>query len=156
MNLNLTLLGQMIAFAMFVWFCMKYVWPPIISAMQAREQKIAEGLAAAERGMQQQEESQKQVEQELTKAKVQASEIINRAEKRHNEIVEEAKTNAASEGDKILKNAQAEVEREVNIAKEQLKNQVSELAIEGAQKILAKEVDASAHDKMLNELAAKL
>lgn len=156
MNLNLTLLGQMIAFAMFVYFCMRFVWPPIISAINAREKKIADGLAAAEKGLQQQEEAQKLVEEELAKAKIKASEIIGKAEKRGSELVETAKGSAKEEGAKIVQNAHAEVEREMNMAKDALKSQVSVLAIQGAEKILSREVDKKSHSKMLEELAAKL
>lgn len=156
MNLNLTLLGQMIAFAMFVYFCMKYVWPPIIAGMNARDKKIADGLAAAEQGLKQQEEAEKLVQAELSKAKVQASEIITRAEKRGSELVETAKISAKQEGEKIVQNAKSEVEREINIARDALKNQVSALAIEGAEKILSREVDKAAHSEMLDKLAAKL
>ena len=116
MNINLTLFGQTIAFVVFVWFCMKFVWPPIMAALTERKEKIAKGLEAAERGMQEQERAQEKVQVQLSEAKQQASEIINQAQKRANEIVEEAKINAVQEGERIKAAAQSEIDKEVNRA----------------------------------------
>lgn len=156
MNINATLIGQSIAFLFFVWFCMKFVWPPITGALAERKKKIAEGLEAAERGMQSQEQAQVQVQVQLTEAKQQASEIINQAQKRANEIVEEAKGTATQEGDRIKAAAHSDIEKEINRAKEQLRAQVSTLAIAGAEKVLNKEINADAHRAVLDDLAAQI
>lgn len=156
MNINATLIGQSIAFFLFVWFCMKYVWPPLINALNERRKTIADGLAAAERGQHEQELAQKRAAEVLQEAKQQASEIINRAEKRANEIVEEAKTDAKQEGERILNAAQAEIEQEVHRARETLRGQVVSIAIAGAEKVLEKEIDESAHGELLNKLVAEI
>ena len=156
MNINLTLFGQTIAFIVFVWFCMKFVWPPIMAALTERKEKIAQGLEAAERGLQQQEQAATQVQEKLTEAKQQASDIINQAQKRANEIVEEAKGIAVTEGERIKAAAQSEIDKEINRAKEQLRAQVSTLAIAGAEKVLSKEIDANAHRAVLDELASQI
>jgi F-type H+-transporting ATPase subunit b len=154
--MNLTILGQLIAFAIFVWFCMKFVWPPLTSAMSEREKKIADGLDAANRAARDLELAQAKAADQLREAKEKAAEIIEQAAKRANQIVDEAKDNARSEGERIVAAAQAEVEQEANRAKEALRKQVSELAVAGAAKILAKSVDASAHEELLNQLADEL
>lgn len=156
MNINLTLIGQSIAFLFFAVFCMKFVWPPITAALAERKKKIAEGLEAAERGMQSQEQAQVQVQAQLTEAKQQASEIINQAQKRANEIVEEAKGTAVQEGERIKTAAHSDIEKEVNRAKEQLRSQVSSLAIAGAERVLNKEINADAHKAVLDDLAAQI
>lgn len=156
MNINATLLGQSIMFIMFVWFCMKFVWPPIMAALAARQKQIADGLAAADRGKHELELSAKKATQELHAAKEKASEIIAHAEKRAVEMIEEAKGNAKIEADRVLAGAKAEIEQEVNRAKESLRREVSELAIQGAEKILRKEIDAKAHADMLNAIANEL
>ncbi len=149
-------MGQSIAFLLFVWFCMKFVWPPITGAMAERKKKIAEGLEAAERGMQSQELAQEKVQVQLTEAKQQASEIINLAQKRANEIVEEAKDTAVQEGDRIKTAAHSDIEKEINKAKEQLRSQVSALAVAGAERVLKKEINADTHRVVLDELAAQI
>ena len=156
MNLNLTLLFQVIFFAVFVWFCKKFVWSFLISALDERKTRIADGLAAAEKGQMAEEEGRKQAEQFIAEAKTQASEIIGKAEKHGSELVDEAKSNAKQEGDRIMIAAQADIDTEVNKAKESLRKQVSELAVAGAQQILKREVDAKAHADLLDDLAAKL
>ncbi|MEW5942729.1 MAG: F0F1 ATP synthase subunit B [Pseudomonadota bacterium] len=156
MNINATLLGQTIMFIMFVWFCMKFVWPPIMTALASRQKQIADGLAAADRGKHELELAAKRATQELHTAKEKASEIIAQAEKRAAEVVEEAKNNAKTEGDRILAGAKAEIEQEVNRAKEALRQQVSELAVRGAEKILRREIDAKAHAEMLTAIANEL
>jgi F-type H+-transporting ATPase subunit b len=155
-NINATIIGQSIAFLLFVWFCMKFVWPPITGAMAERKKKIAEGLEAAERGMQSQELAQEQVKLQLSEAKQQASEIINQAQKRANEIVEEAKGTAVQEGERIKTAAHSDIEKEINKAKEQLRSQVSALAVAGAEKVLNKEISADTHRVVLDELAAQI
>ena len=156
MNINLTLIGQMIAFVFFVWFTRKYVWTPIINALNDRRTKIAEGLAAAEKGEQAQQRGEEEAGKLIAEAKTQASEIISRAEKRGSEIVEEAKDGAKLEGERILASARGEIDKELNMAKEQLRGQVAALAVEGAEKILTREVDASVHAGMLDDLSARL
>ena len=156
MNINLTLIGQSIAFLVFVWFCMKFVWPPITAALATRKEKIAQGLEAAERGLQSQEQAQVEVQAKLDEAKQHANEIINQAQKRANEIVEEAKTDATHEGERIKASAQSEIDKEVNRAKEQLRGQVSALAIAGAEKVLNKEINADAHRAVLDDLASQI
>ncbi len=156
MNINLTLIGQSISFAIFVIFCMKYVWPPIISAMRERQAKIAQGLADAEQGEQRKEESEQEIAILLQDAKSKASEIVSQAQRRGNEIVEEAKDVANSEGEKIKSSALAEIEQEVVRAKEDLRKQVGSIALAGAEKILNSEVNPKAHSKVLDELVAQI
>lgn len=156
MNINLTLFAQLIAFVVFVIFCMKFVWPPIMAALNERQKKIADGLAEAERGMQQQEIAEQNAEKQLAEAKQQASEILGQAQKRANEMVEDAKSVAVDEGNRIKEAAHAEVEKEVNRAKETLRTQVSTIAVAGAERILKKEINASAHQDILDDLAAQI
>lgn len=156
MNFNATLIGQSITFVFFVWFCMKFVWPPIMNALEARKKQIADGLAAAERGKHEQELAQKRAAEVLHDAKRQAQEIIAKAEKRAAEIVEEAKNDAKGEGERILTAARAEIGQEVNRAKEDLRAQVVSIAIAGAGKVLEREVDANTHNDLLTKLAAQI
>lgn len=156
MNINLTLIGQSIVFLLFVWFCMKFIWPPITGALAERQKKIAQGLEAAERGMQSQEQTEVKVQEQLAEAKQHASEILNQAQKRANEIVEEAKSSAVQEGERIKASAQSEIDKEINRAKEQLRSQVSALAIAGAEKVLNKEINADTHRTVLDDLAAQI
>lgn len=156
MNINLTLFAQLIAFVVFVIFCMKIVWPPIMAALNERQKKIADGLAEAERGMQQQEIAEQNAEKQLSEAKQQASEILGQAQKRANEMVEDAKSVAVDEGNRIKEAAHAEVEKEVNRAKETLRTQVSTIAVAGAERILKKEINASSHQDILDDLASQI
>lgn len=156
MNINLTLLGQMITFALLVWVTMKYVWPPIIKAMEERQKKIADGLAAAERGKHEQELAEERAKKVLQEAKQQANEIISQAQKRANEIVESSKDTAREESERIKAAAQSEIEQEVNRAREQLRKQVGVIAVAGAERILKKEVDAKTHDQAIQDLAAQI
>ena len=156
MNINLTLFAQLIAFVVFVMFCMKFVWPPIVAALDERKKKIADGLAEAERGMQQQEIAEQNAAKQLSEAKQQASEILGQAQKRANEMVEDAKSVAVDEGNRIKEAAHAEVEKEVNRAKETLRTQVSTIAVAGAERILKKEINASSHQDILDDLASQI
>jgi F-type H+-transporting ATPase subunit b len=156
MNINLTLLFQMIFFVVFVWFTRKFVWTPIIGALNERKSKIADGLAAAEQGVKAEEIGHQKAEKVIAEARSQAAEIIAKAEKRGGEIVEEAKTGARAEGDRIVNAARSEIDKEINQAKEELRKKVAALAVAGAQKILSREIDASAHTAMLDDLATKL
>ena len=156
MNINLTLIAQLISFVVFVWFTMKYVWPPITRALQDRQNKIADGLAAAERGHHEMELARKRATEELHEAKAQASEIIQKAEKRAAAIIDEAKDDARAEGERILVAARAQAEQEMNEAREQLRKEVGALALAGAEQILMREIDESAHRELLDKLAAEL
>jgi F-type H+-transporting ATPase subunit b len=153
---NVTLLGQAITFAILVWFTMKFVWPPLTNMMDERAKRIADGLAAAERGKQDLEAAEKRVADELRKAKEQSTEIVLSAEKRANQIVDEAKDVARSEGARLVADAKAEIEQEVLRAKEALRAQVAELAVAGAEKILRREVDAAKHADLLASIKAEL
>jgi len=155
-NINLTLIGQMIAFVCFVLFCMKYVWPPIIAAMAEREKKIADGLAAADRASHDLELAKEKAVERLKEAKEEAAGIIDSANKRANQIVEEAKDAALVEAERVKASAQAEIEQEANRAREQLRSQVAVLSLAGAEKILAATIDPKAHEAMVEELAAEL
>ncbi len=156
MNINLTLIGQSITFALFVWFCMKYIWPPVMGALEARRKEIADGLAAAERGQHEQELAEKRATEHIREAKGQASDIVAQAQKRASEIVEEAKGDAKTEADRIVTGANAEIEQETNRAREQLRKEVVGLAIAGAEKVLKREVDKDNHASALDDLAAQL
>ena len=156
MNINLTLFAQLVAFVVFVIFCMKLVWPPIIAMLDERKKKIADGLAEAERGMKQQELAEQGAEKKLAEAKQQASEILGQAQKRANEIVDDAKSVAVDEGNRIKEAAHAEVDKEVNRAKEALRTQVSTIAVAGAERILKKEINASSHQDILDDLAEQI
>lgn len=156
MNINATLIGQMIVFIIFVWFCMKFVWPPIMAALQERTGKIADGLAAAERGKHEQELAEQRAKDLLKEAKEEASGIIAQAQKRASEIVDEAKDNARGEGERLITAANAEIEQEVNRAREHLRGQVVSIAVAGAAKVLNKEIDDSSHDALLQDLVAEI
>ena len=156
MDLNMTMLGQAISFMVFVWFCMKYVWPPIMGAIEERQAKIAEGLEASERGEKDLHLAQEKASQYLVEAKSQAAEIVDQANKRHAQIVDSAKDDARSEAAKIMTGADAEIEQEINRAKEQLRTQVAGLAVQGAEKILARTIDADAHRDILDNLATEI
>lgn len=156
MNINATLLGQAIMFALFVWFCMKFIWPPVVAALDARKKEIADGLAAAERGKHDLDLAAKRSAEILREAKEKAAELVALGDKRASEIVEEAKNQAKTEGERILAGAKAEVEQEVFRAKEQLRTQVTEVALAAAGKILEREIDAKAHSELLDKLASEI
>ena len=156
MNLNLTLLGQAISFAIFVWFCMKYVWPPVIAALEERSKKIADGLEAANRASRDLELAQEQATQLLRESKEQAAEIIEQANKRANQVIDEAKEQVIADGKRLREAAQAEIEQDVMRAKEALRAQVSTLALAGAEKILGVTIDEKAHSEIVEKLAQEL
>ncbi|WP_428243573.1 F0F1 ATP synthase subunit B [Gynuella sp.] len=156
MNINLTLIGQLLSFAVFVWFCAKFVWPPLVKAMDARQAKIAEGLNAADRAAKDLELAQERAAQQLREAKEQAATIVDQANKRSAQIVAEAQKEAQQEAERIRKSAEAEIEQEAIRAREELRQRVSELALSGAQKILQSSVDAKKHSELLEKLAAEL
>ena len=156
MNINLTLIAEAIVFVAFIWFCKRYVWSPIITALHDRKSQIADGLAAAERGQQEHELAEKRAVETLKEAKEQASEIIAKAEKRASDIVDESKNDARAEGERLLAAAKAEIEQEMQRAKETLRADLSAIVVSGAEKILEREVDAAAHDDMIKKLAAQI
>lgn len=156
MNINLTLIGQAIAFAIFVWFCVKYVWPPITDAMRTRQTKIAEGLAASDRASRDLELAQEKAAQEMRQAKQESAALIEQANKRANQIIEASKAEARQEGERLIEQAKAEIQQERTRARDALRNEIAVLAIAGAEKILETSVDAKAHSKMLDQLAAEL
>lgn len=156
MNPNLTLIGQLIAFAFFVVFCMKFVWPPIMAAIEARQKTIADGLAASDRAEKDLELAQAKATSQLKEAKVQAAEIVEQAKKRANQLVDEEAQRGHTEREKIIASGYAEVEAERNRVKEDLRKQVAALAIAGAEKILAREIDAAAQNDIVEKLVAEL
>ena len=156
MNINLTLIGQMLAFVCFVVFCMKYVWPPILAAMAEREKKIADGLAAADRASHDLELAKEKAVERLKEAKEEAAGIIDSANKRANQLVEEAKNAAVVEADRVKAAAQAEIEQETNRAREQLRSQVAALSLAGAEKVLGAAIDENAHRELVEKLASEL
>ena len=156
MSINLTLIGQAISLFVFVWFCMKYVWPPIVNALQEREKRIADGLAAAEAGQDKLVEADRRLVELVDEGKQKANEIIVQAQKRGDEILEEAKGAARLEGERLIEAAQAEIERERTQARDQLRQEVGALALAGAERILMREVDKDAHDELLARLGAEL
>jgi F-type H+-transporting ATPase subunit b len=155
-NINLTLIGQLVTFVLFVMFCMKYVWPLITAAMEERTEKIADGLAAADRASHDLDLAKEKAVERLKEAKEQAGSIIDAANRRGSQIVDEAKDQARLEGERLKEAAQAEIDQEVNRAKEHLRGQVASLALAGAEKILVAEVDAQRHGELLDTLAAEL
>ncbi|WP_019672152.1 F0F1 ATP synthase subunit B [Psychrobacter lutiphocae] len=156
MNINLTLIGQSIAFAIFVLFCMKFVWPFLSGAIDERQKKIAEGLNAAEKAKEDLASAEQSAEQELATAKVKAAALIEQANKSANQLIEEAKAQAQVEGERIRQQARESIDLEINQARESLRTQVSELAVLGAEQILKEKIDSQKHASMLEELAAKL
>lgn len=156
MNFNATLIGQTIAFAVFVWFCMKFIWPLLLGMLQEREKRIADGLAAAEEGEQKLVRAEERHRELVEEGKQQAATIISQAQRRGDEIVEEAKGDARTEGERIKESARSEITQEKEAAREELRKQVASLALLGAEQILIKEVDRKAHDELLNKITADL
>lgn len=156
MNINATLIGQTITFIVFVWFCLKFIWPHIIKAMEDRKTRIAEGLAAGERGRHEQELAKQKAVEVIREAKDQAKEILAQAHKRGDEIVDEAKGDGRAEGERMLRAAEAEIEQQANQTREKLREDVVKLSIQGAEQVLGREVDENAHTEQLNRLAAQL
>ena len=155
MEFNISLVGQAITFALLVLFTMKFVWPPLTNMMDERAKRIADGLAAAERGKQDLEAAEKRVADELNKARQQATEIVMAAEKRASQIVDEAKDVARTEGARIVADAKSEVDQEVLRAKETLRAHVADLAVAGAEKILRREIDSTRHADLLASIKAE-
>ena len=156
MNINLTILGQAISFALFVLFCMKYVWPPIAGALAERQKKIAEGLDAADKAARDLESAKSQIEEELKRARTQVTELLEQANKRSSQIVEEAQAKALAEAEKIMASAQAQIAQDAAQARESLRADVAKLAVVGAERVLGATVDQAAHKKLLAELVEEL
>jgi F-type H+-transporting ATPase subunit b len=156
MNINITLFAQAAVFAAFIWFTVKFVWPPLLRAIEARQKTIADGLAAGEQGRKSLEVSSKQAEQAIQEARGRAAEIVSQAEKRAAQVVEESKANAKAEGEREKAAAKAEIRQEVSRAREKLRDQVAALAVAGAEKILRREVDAKAHADLLDGIKKQL
>ncbi|WP_448212329.1 F0F1 ATP synthase subunit B [Colwellia sp. MEBiC06753] len=156
MNINATLIGESIAFIVFVIFCMKFVWPPIMAAIEDRQKTIADGLAASDRAAKDLELAQEKAAAQLKEAKAQAAEIIEAAKKREAQMIDEAAAKAQAEREKIIASGHAEIESERNRATEELRKQVSALAVAGAEKILERSIDAAAHSDILDKLVAEL
>ena len=156
MDINLTLIGQTIAMVVFVWFCMRFIWPPLLTAIEERQQKIEEGLAAADRGEERLVQARAEAEEIIAEARRQATSILDQAHARANEIVAEGKAAGGKERERQLAAAKAEIEQEANRAREELRGQVSAIAVAGAEKILRREIDAKEHDDILGNLAAEL
>lgn len=156
MNINMTFLGQMISFSLLIWLTMKFIWPPLNRAIEERQKKIAEGLAAAERSQHDLAEAQQSVDAAMRDARTKANEVIEQAHQRANQIIEQAKTDAMVEATRHKAMADAEIVASQNRAREDLRKQVSSLAVSGAEKLLRREIDASSHKALLDELAAQL
>ncbi|QJR80963.1 F0F1 ATP synthase subunit B [Alteromonas pelagimontana] len=156
MNINATLIGQLIAFMVFVWFCMKYVWPPLLNAIEDRQKKIADGLEASVRAEKDLELAQEKATEQLKEAKAKATEIIEQAKKRANQLVDEETQRGQAEREKIIAQGYAEIEAERNRAKEELRKQVAALAVAGAQQILQREIDANSQNDIVEKLVAEL
>ena len=152
----MTLIGQSIAMLVFVWFCMKFIWPPIMQAIEERQTQIADGLAAAERGQQSLDNAQVEAEDIIGDARKQATTILDQAHARASEIVADGKADGVKERDRQVTAAKAEVEQETNRAREELRGEVSAIAIASAEKILQREIDSKVHEDILGKLAAEL
>jgi len=156
MNINATLLGQMLSFAILIWFCWRFIVPPLSAAIEERQKKIADGLAAADKSMKDLADAKSQVDGLIKDARTQAAEILSQANKRSTEMVEEAKEQARAEGERLVHAARAQIQQEVGQAKEQLRREVAQLAVAGAKQILEREIDAKAHADLLDKVAKQL
>jgi len=155
-DINMTLIGQSIAMIVFVWFCMKFIWPPILNALEERQKQIEEGLAAADKSQEKLVEAQSQADEIVNEARQQATGILDQAHARANEIVADGKDDGVKERERQLAAAKAEIEQEANKAREELRGQVSAIAIASAEKILNREIDGKAHEDILGKLAQEL
>jgi F-type H+-transporting ATPase subunit b len=156
MTLNLTLIGQSITFLVFVWTCWKFIWPPLMNAMQERQKAIGEGLAAAERAEKDLQLARERATDNLREAKEEAAKILEQARGQANQMIENAKNDARAEGERLKEAQRAEIEQEVNRAKETLRKQVAVLAVTGAERVLGASVDADRHGELLDKIAAEL
>ena len=156
MDINMTLIGQTIAMIVFVWFCMKFIWPPILNALEERQKQIEEGLAAADKSQEKLVEAEAQADEIVAEARQQATGILDQAHARANEIVADGKDAGVKERERQLSAAKAEIEQEANKAREELRGQVSAIAIASAEKILNREIDDKAHEDILGKLAQEI
>jgi F-type H+-transporting ATPase subunit b len=156
MDFNLTLIGQTVAMIVFVWFCMKFIWPPVMKAIEQRRKEIADGIAAGEKGQKELADARHGSEAILADARQKAMQVVDLAHKRGNDLVAEAKTTATAEGQRLVSQAKGEIANEQNRARDGLRKEVAALALAGATKVLGREVDAKAHAQLLDELAAEL
>lgn len=156
MSINVTLFGQAIVFAIFVWFTMKYIWPPITKAMRDRQKRISEGLAAAERGARELNEATEKAESMLKQAREQAQEVLSNAQRQANENIERSRDEARAEGERIIESAREEIDQSITHAKEELRREVGQLAVDGAERILKREIDAKAHNDIIDDLVAEI
>jgi len=155
-DINMTIIGQTIAMIVFVWFCMRFVWPPLVLALDERRKQIADGLAAAEDGQKKLEEAQARFEETVRESREKAAEIIQQAEKRAREIVDEARNDAIAEGERLIAQARSEISQEASRAKDDLRGQVAAIAVSGARQLLEREIDPATHRQLLDKLASEL
>jgi len=155
-SINATLIGQMITFALLVWFTMKYIWPPLFDSLEERKKKIADGLAAAEKGQEEIILAEKRAKGVLKEAKEQSSEIVTLAQKRANELIEESKDTAKKEGERLIVAAKAQIEQEIQQAKEGLRQEVADLALNAAEQILGAEIDKVKHQDIISKVSNQL
>ena len=156
MNVTATLIGQLIVFSALIWFVKAVLWEPIINTLEDRKKRIADGLAASEKGIKEQELAEQRAKDLIKQAKVEAAEIVSQAKARDSQMVQEAKDKAVEEAERVMAGARAEIDQEVNRAKDSLRSKVSELAVAGASKIIGKEIDAKAHKSALKELIEQI
>ena len=156
MNINFTLFAQAISFAAFIWFTVRFVWPPLLKAIEERQTKIADGLAAADKGARSLEEAQVRIQAMVEEARGQARQILDQAQTRANGIVEEARASADQERERIIQSGKADVEQQINKARDELRGQVAAIAVAGAEKILTREIDPRTHQDLLDKLAAQI
>lgn len=154
MSINATLLAQMIVFAIVVWFTMKFIWPPVIRAMRERQKRISDGLAAAERGTRELNEATAKAEEVVARARTQAQEVLSNAQRQANDNIEQSREEARAEGERMIASAREEIEQSVTHAKDELRREVGALAVEGAERILKREVDSAAHNDIIDDLVA--
>lgn len=156
MNINFTLFAQAIAFAAFIWFTVRFIWPPLLAAIEERQTKIADGLAAADKGARSLEDAQVRIQAMVEEARGQARGILDQAQTRANGMVEEARVSADQERERIIQSAKADVDQQINKARDELRGQVAAIVVAGAEKILAREIDPRTHQEMLSKLAAQI
>ena len=156
MNINITLFGQMITFALFVWFTMRYVWPPLTQALHDRQKKIAEGLAAAERGVHELELAQQKAKAHMREAKLHAAETLEQANKRSVQIIEQARIEAKKEGERMIVLAKEQIQQQLESAKQSLRQQIVQLAIHGAERILEKNIDTASNSNLIDKLITEI
>jgi F-type H+-transporting ATPase subunit b len=155
-SITITLIAQVLAFTILIWLVNKHLWGPLSKVLEDRQKKIADGLAASEKGLQEQEQAEARAQEVIDEAKQQAADIIAQAQARSSQVIEESKGKAAEEADRLIAGAQAEIDQEVNRAKDGLRKQVAELAVAGASKIVSKEIDVNVHKNALKDLIAQI